>query len=152
MNLEEILIKHYNGHRVWNFSHSKFASLGGSRKGFCAALCACWIRYHSHNDSLANYIGSEQKNYLKGQLAEYMARLNDFFNTYLNIQGYGFYEPSLTLFLKMHGLMPLYSSHDRTVLSFPEEEVLDKLHCRKKKERPVSEGMTRKLRLGSPCH
>ena len=34
----------------------------------------------------------------------------------------------------MHGLMPLSSSHKRTVLSFPEGEVLERLDYRKKRE------------------
>ena len=51
----------------------------------------------------------------------------------------------------MHGLMPLSSSHKRTVLSFPEEEVLERLDYRKK-GRPITKDMTRILRLGSPIH
>ena len=123
----EDLIKHYNGYHVWNFSHPEFASQGGLKEGVCAALCACWIRYHSHNDSLANYISSEQKTYLNKQLARYMARLNAFLNPK------GFHVQALALFFKMHGLIPLYSSHERVVLSFPEKEVREKLSYRKKR-------------------
>ena len=124
MKLEK-LIKRYNGHLVWKFSHDNFYSLVGSREGVCMALCAFWIRYHSHNDSLANYIGSDQRQYLNKQLAKYMVRLNNFFNPKY------FDRHAFTLFLQMHGILPLYSSHERTVLSFSGEEVLEKLNYRK---------------------
>ena len=126
MELQD-LIEHHNGHFVWNFSHQEFVFLSGQEKGLCAALCANWIRYHSQNSSLANYfsIGPDKKKYMKKQLARHMARLNDFFNLS------GTHE-RLTLFFQMHGLIPLYSSHERTILSFPEEEVLERVACRKK--------------------
>ncbi|UYM17049.1 hypothetical protein [Endozoicomonas euniceicola] len=121
------LIKQYNGHHVWQFSHLDFASLGGESDGVCVALCANWIRYHSQNDSLANYIGYEQKEYLNTLLAKEMARLNNF----INHQGYS--HSRLDLFFEMHGIFPLYSSHELTILSYPEEEIVEKIKCRKRR-------------------
>ncbi|MCW7551523.1 hypothetical protein NX722_02460 [Endozoicomonas gorgoniicola] len=122
------LIRQHNGHRVWQFSHADFASLGGRPTGVCVALCANWIRYHSQNDSLANYIGPPKKEYLNTLLAKEMARLNNFFN-------HPHYDSSkLELFFEMHGIFPLYSSREQTILSYPEAEILEKRAYRKKRE------------------
>ena len=122
------LIKQYNGQHVWKFSHGDFASLGGGSGGICVALCANWIRYHSQNDSLANYIGSKQKEYLNILLAKDMACLNNYFNYW------GYDSSKLELFFEMHAIYPLYSSHEQTILSYPEEEILEKVASRKKRE------------------
>ncbi|MCW7551524.1 hypothetical protein NX722_02465 [Endozoicomonas gorgoniicola] len=122
------LIREYNGHRVWRFSQKDFSSLGGEPAGVCVALCANWIRYHSHNDSLANYIDPEKKEYLNTLLAKEMARLNNF----INHRGYDSYW--LKLFFEMHGIFPLYSSRESTLLSYPEEEILENIAYSKKRE------------------
>ncbi|MCW7551525.1 YopT-type cysteine protease domain-containing protein [Endozoicomonas gorgoniicola] len=124
------LIRKYNGRRAWEFSQADFSSLGGQPAGVCVALCANWIRYHSQNDSLANYIGSKKKEYLNTLLAKEMARLNNF----MNHQGRRYDNSRLELFFKMHGIFPLYSSREHTILSYPEEEILEKIAYRKKRE------------------
>ena len=103
---------------------------GGESGGVCVALCANWIRYHSQNDSLANYIGSTKKEYLNTLLVKDMARLNNFFNH----QGYSSFR--LELFFEMHGIFPLYSSHEQTIPSYPEEEIMEKIDYRKKGDFP----------------
>jgi YopT peptidase len=48
----------HRGRKTWGFSQSDLLVWVHYRTwGICAALAAQWIRYHAHEDSLANYLG-----------------------------------------------------------------------------------------------
>jgi len=57
MNLNQHAQKH-NGVRTWGFSQADLGVwLHYRTMGICAALSANWIKYHAHDDSLANHLG-----------------------------------------------------------------------------------------------
>lgn len=62
MSVKSICKKH-GGYQTWSFKQTSMSVLyrtfndSKTRWGICAGLSACWIRFHAHDDSLANKIG-----------------------------------------------------------------------------------------------
>ena len=133
MNVHQLIERH-NGQLVWSFSQDEDYVLDHLKAAnICVPLSAHWIRYHSQNDSLVNHLDPNRDGAVNTGLLQYMSVLRSF----LNPDFVGLSYANLALFLQMHGLLPLYSSYDQTILSFPDgdnsPQLLDTLHCRKER-------------------
>ena len=96
------LVRQYKGVVVWKFSQNNREvawRLGGI--GACAALSASWIKYHAHNDSLANHLRAGELGKPDVFTLNNMMFLQDSFESQKN------HYSAVKGWLKMHGLIPL---------------------------------------------
>ena len=100
MNVDEHA-KSNRGFKTWGFSQSDLLVWRHYRTmGICAALSAHWIKYHAHEDSLANHLGGGGVGPLNvGKLKE-IARDHNNLSTMKGISQ----RDNLELWLQMHGI------------------------------------------------
>ena len=109
MNLYELARAH-NGIVVWEFSQNKKEVNRWLGIGVCSALSASWVKYHAHNDSLANHLGSCGVGKLNTFTMMSMTHLQDCF-----INKKKGNVPTVKVWLNMHGLIPVRETYGETV-------------------------------------
>ncbi|MET4696827.1 YopT-type cysteine protease domain-containing protein [Endozoicomonas lisbonensis] len=109
MKLYELARKH-NGIVVWEFSQNKKEVNRWLGIGVCSALSASWVKFHAHNDSLANHLGSCGAGKLNRFTLMSMTHLQDSFSNKKKGN-----VPTVKVWLTMHGLIPVMETYGQSV-------------------------------------
>ena len=100
------LVRQFNGVTTWEFSQSETDILPRTGyTGICDALCASWINYHAHNDSLANHLRQSDLGIQDVVTLNHALFLHDSFSKEPTYRG-------IVTWLNMHGMVSLTSDEN----------------------------------------